>query len=87
MKKIFLLLLIFCACAPKEKIEPPPAPTVVDEKVNRIVYEGIIKKEYAEGPVELFLDESQTGLTSSFSKRLLIQLNPTAFIMNHALII
>lgn len=67
MKKIFLGLLILCSCAPKEKIEPPPSPTVVDEKVNRIVYEGIIKTEYAEGPIELFLDEAQPGLTSSFS--------------------
>ena len=65
MKK-FLLLFVLFACSNKEKIETPPSPTVVDEKAKRIVYEGIIKTEHGEGPVELSLVEAETGLTAPF---------------------
>lgn len=65
MRKILPLLVLF-ACSNKEKIEPPPSPKVVDEKAKKIIYEGIIKSNYGEGPVELSLVEAETGLTSSF---------------------
>jgi hypothetical protein len=65
MKK-FLLLFVLFACSNKEKIETPPSPTVVDEKAKKIVYEGVIKTSYGEGPVTLALQEVETGLTSRF---------------------
>lgn len=57
------------ACTSKEKTELPPSPTVVDERAKRIIYEGIIKTKYGEGPVELSLAEAETGLTAPFDIR------------------
>jgi hypothetical protein len=65
MRKILLLLVLF-ACSNKEKIEPPLSPVVEDEKPKKIFYEGTIKSKYGEGPIELSLEEVETGLTSSF---------------------
>jgi hypothetical protein len=65
MRKILLLLVLF-ACSSKEKNEPPTSPKPVDEKAKRIVYEGVIKSKYGEGPIELSLAEIETSLTSSF---------------------
>jgi hypothetical protein len=64
MRKI-LLLLVFFACSSKEKIEPPPSPTVVDEKTEWIVYEGILKTQFGEGPAELSLMQTEIGQTSN----------------------
>jgi hypothetical protein len=68
MRKILLLFVLF-ACSSKEKIEPPPSPTVVEDKSQWTPYEGTIKTELGEWPIELYLDESQPGLTSSFEIR------------------
>ncbi|HEU5291366.1 MAG TPA: hypothetical protein VFU05_12025 [Cyclobacteriaceae bacterium] len=65
MKKILPLILLF-ACSNKEKVETPPPPTVANEKVKKIFYEGTIKSKYGEGPIELALAEIETGLSSSF---------------------
>jgi hypothetical protein len=64
MRKILLLVVLF-ACSNKEKTEPPLSP-IVDEKAKKIVYEGTIKSKYGEGPIELALEEVETGLTSAF---------------------
>jgi hypothetical protein len=68
MRKIFLLFVLF-ACSSKEKTELPPSPTVVDERAKRIMYEGVIKTKYGEGPVELSLVEPETGLIAPFDIR------------------
>ena len=65
MRKILSLLLLF-ACSNNEKTEPPLSPRVADEKAKKIVYEGVIKSKYGEGPIELSLVEVETGLTSTF---------------------
>lgn len=65
MRKILLLFVLF-ACSNKEKIEPPLSPVVEDEKAKKIIYEGTIISKYGEGPIELSLEEVETGLTSSF---------------------
>ena len=68
MRKILLLLVLF-ACSSKEKTEPAPSPIVVDERAKRIIYEGVIKSNYGEGPIELSLVEAETGLSAPFDIR------------------
>src|SRR5688572_1193986 len=68
MRKILPLLLLF-ACSNNEKTETPPSPSIVNEKAKKTIYEGNIKSKYGEGPIELYLDEVETGLTSSFELR------------------
>jgi len=68
MRRILLLFVLF-ACSNKEKIEPPPSPKVVEDKSNWTPYEGTIKTEFGEMPIELYLDETEPGLTSPFEVR------------------
>lgn len=67
MKKIFLLLLIFCTCAPKEeKINPTPFPFTESQVEEWATYEGNIILDGKESPIELKLKQGEVGLDSYF---------------------
>ena len=69
MRNFIVFLILLTACSESAKQEPTNAPVVSSEAKKVSVYEGIIQTEDGEGPIELFLEENETGIVSWFEIR------------------